>query len=1060
MSLIHITIDGHTFAVEEGTSLLAAATQNGLNIPHLCFDERVALYGACGLCVVEVEGTAKLLRACSTKATDGMVVHTDTERVTRARKVALELLLSDHDGDCKAPCTKACPANTDCQGYVALIANGEYNEATRVIKEKIPVPASIGRVCPHPCESKCRRQFVDEPVSIAALKGFAADMDMASVNPYVPPVEPDTGKTVAVVGGGPGGLTAAYFLRRQGHSVTIFDAMPKMGGMLRYGIPEYRLPKAILDREIDQIEAIGVKLCNNVKIGKDKTLEDLRKDYDAVVLAAGAWSSSKMRVPGEDIPGVLGGIDFLRAVALGEAPAIGNAVAVVGGGNTAMDACRTAVRLGAKDVFVIYRRTRAEMPAEEAEIVESEEEGVQYRFLTSPIEFTEENGKVRAVLQKMRLGEPDASGRRRPEPIEGETETLLFDTVIMAIGQHPDLTGFESVETTARHTVAADEETFRTSLDGVFAVGDMTNKGASIAIAAIGEAQKASVIVDRYLAGEAARYKKPFYVERDLPPEFFSKFPKAPRAKMPQRPAEERKHDFGEVALGFSEEVSRKEAMRCLECGCHDYYECKLIEYANQCDVKPERFAGEKHHRNEEDVNSLISRNTDKCILCGLCVRVCEEAMGKTNLGLIGRGFDTIVSPEFSLPLEESSCMFCGQCVTVCPTGALREKQPVKKRLTLPENSVQSVCTDCSALCKTDVRFIGKTVTRVLPAGEKGLLCKAGRFGIFEAAEEKQPISDEAFAEIRAKLSEYGDSAAVVFGPTASLEEMAFAKAHFQAVYADVTEKSAAFAGAKLLEIPSVKAYRGEKAVVLVDCKLPADFAPEYTVALSHAEAQNASAQVFTAPFTAEGGTYLKADGSVRTAQAAIKSALPTKLSALAALCGETVSPEEMTKALRKTYSVLANPKDSAIIETELLRIGGGYFQNRTSEEIARFCDKFQSYFPFTGFPAYRAGNEKGTRCKSVTAPATVMPTSCHFATGSPREGGSGGLRQSQETCPQMMQKFFRWERSMQRKTGVETLPFFCLCIGRSSSKASPFFAGKEAFSKNKTTRIFRQINK
>lgn len=941
MSLIHITIDGHTLAVEEGTSLLAAATQNGLNIPHLCFDERVALYGACGLCVVEVEGTAKLLRACSTKATDGMVVHTDTERVTRARKVALELLLSDHDGDCKAPCTKACPANTDCQGYVALIANGEYNEATRVIKEKIPVSASIGRVCPHPCESKCRRQFVDEPVSIAALKGFAADMDMASVNPYVPPVEPDTGKTVAVVGGGPGGLTAAYFLRRQGHSVTIFDAMPKMGGMLRYGIPEYRLPKAILDREIDQIEAIGVKLCNNVKIGKDKTLEDLRKDYDAVVLAAGAWSSSKMRVPGEDIPGVLGGIDFLRAVALGEAPAIGNAVAVVGGGNTAMDACRTAVRLGAKDVFVIYRRTRAEMPAEEAEIVESEEEGVQYRFLTSPIEFTEENGKVRAVLEKMRLGEPDASGRRRPEPIEGETETLLLDTVIMAIGQHPDLTGFESVETTARHTIAADEETFRTSLDGVFAVGDMTNKGASIAIAAIGEAQKASVIVDRYLAGEVARYKKPFYVERDLPPEFFSKFPKAPRAKMPQRPAEERKHDFGEVALGFSEEVARKEAMRCLECGCHDYYECKLIEYANQYDVKPERFAGEKHHRNEEDVNSLISRNTDKCILCGLCVRVCEEAMGKTNLGLIGRGFDTIVSPEFSLPLEESSCMFCGQCVTVCPTGALREKQPVKKRLTLPENSVQSVCSGCSALCKTDVRFIGKTVTRVLPAGEKGLLCKAGRFGIFEAAEEKQPISDEAFAEIRAKLSEYGDSTAVVFGPTASMEEMAFAKAHFKAVYADVTEKSAAFAGAKLLEIPSVKDYRGEKAVILVDCKLPADFAPEYTVALSHAEAQNASAQVFTAPFTAEGGTYLKADGSVRTAQAAIKSALPTKLAALAALCGETVSPEEMTKALRKTYSVLANPKDSAIIETELLRIGGGYFQNRTSEEIARFCDKF-----------------------------------------------------------------------------------------------------------------------
>ena len=477
-------------------------------------------------------------------------------------------------------------------------------------------------------------------------------------------------------------------------------------------------------------------------IGKDISFDQIKEDNDATLVAIGAWNSSKMRVQGEDLQGVWGGIDFLREVALGNKPEIGKNVAVCGGGNTAMDACRVAVRLGAENVYVIYRRTKDEMPADPQEILESEEEGVIYKYLTNPIEFTGENGKLNGViLQKMELGEPDESGRRRPVAIEGVTETIELDSVIMAIGQYPNLNGFESLEATRRNTISADESRFTTSLDGVFAVGDATNKGADIAIAAIGEAQKASVVIDRYLNGETVGYKKPYFVERDSKSIEYSKFEKSPRAKMPHMAPAERKINFKEVNFGFSEEMAKAEANRCLECGCHDYFECKLISYANDYDVKPSRFAGEKHNRNQENANDLIARNTDKCVLCGLCVRVCEEVMGKSAIGLINRGFNTLVEPELSKPLKETACIACGQCVALCPTGALREKTAFTKSVPVKENSKISICTNCSNLCSVDYRYIGSTVTRALPVGN-GIICKGGRFGVLN--EKKNTIDFDA----------------------------------------------------------------------------------------------------------------------------------------------------------------------------------------------------------------------------------------------------------------------------------------------------------------------------
>ena len=338
-----------------------------------------------------------------------------------------------------------------------------------------------------------------------------------------------------------------------------------------------------------------------------------------------------------------------------------------------MDACRTARRLGAEEVYVIYRRTRDEMPAEKIEISEAEEEGVTFKFLTNPSEFIGEDGNVTSIkLQVMELGEPDSSGRRSPVPVEGKFEILPVDTVIMAIGQKVNPTGFEEIDLNKRGIISADERTFRTSVAGVFAIGDATNKGASIAIEAIGEAEKASKVIDGYLLGMDIPYRKPFVSKKEVTPEMLKDKEKIPRAEMPVMSAEKRVKTFDEIALGFTEEQAIKEASRCLECGCHDYHECKLIKYANWYDIKPERFAGMKNIFPKERKLVSIERDQSKCILCGLCVRVCDEVAKKGILGLVGRGFTTTIKPEFQSDDVISYCKDCKKCADACPTGALK----------------------------------------------------------------------------------------------------------------------------------------------------------------------------------------------------------------------------------------------------------------------------------------------------------------------------------------------------------------------------------------------------
>lgn len=741
-----INIDGKEVTALPGQTILQVARENDIFIPTLCYDGRMEIYGACGLCVVEVEGNPKLLKSCATEVAPDMIIRTKSKRIEESRKTNLELLLSNHVGDCRPPCVKNCPAETDCQGYVGLISEGRYREALELIKEKIPLPASIGRVCPHPCEQACRRGLVEEPVAIANLKRFAGDLDLDGET-FQPDCGEDTGKTVAIIGGGPYGLSMAYFLRRKGHRVTIFEAMPYAGGMLRYGIPEYRLPKEVLEEEVSLIRDMGVEIRTSTRVGKDISFDSIRENYDAVCIGIGAWKSTGVRCEGEDLPGVTGGIDFLGKIERNEPFVMGKKVAVVGGGNTAMDACRSAVRMGADEVYNIYRRTKDEMPADMVEIEEAEEEGVIFKNLRNPLKIhAGGDGRVASMtLQVMELGEPDASGRRSPKAVEGCTEEIEVDMVILAIGQAVNPEGITGVEFTRRNGIVYDKDTFMTAIPGVFAGGDCGNDKISIAVESIADARKGSDVVDSYLAGETVPYRPEFIVKRDdITEKTFEDRERQCRPVMKQLSPEERKDHFIEVVKGYTEEQARTEASRCLECGCHDYYECKLVNYANQYNVKPERLSGDIHKTEFEDPHPYIERDPNKCILCGLCVRACEEVMGVGALGFVQRGFDTVVLPALGKRLSDTGCISCGQCVSVCPTGALQEHLPMKKQIPLQTETTDTICGFCSVGCSVKTETCGALAVKAVPDPEgpvnQGVLCKGGKFGFSSFSKEEKQL--------------------------------------------------------------------------------------------------------------------------------------------------------------------------------------------------------------------------------------------------------------------------------------------------------------------------------
>jgi formate dehydrogenase (NADP+) beta subunit len=551
-------------------------------------------------------------------------------------------------------CENACPVNTRAPQYIAAIVKEDYDLAFKLNRGDNLFPAILGRICVHPCEEKCRRGLlIDLPISICSLKRASTDYRVPFPQNEVTIQKND--KKIAIIGAGPSGLSAANDLARMGYSVKIYETFAIPGGMLNVGIPPYRLPREVVSQAIEEVRRLGVEIITDTPVGKELNLERLRKEYDAVYIAAGAHKAEKLGIPGEDLQGVIHGVTFMRMVNLRENLGVGQRVAVVGGGNTAMDTARSSLRLGAKEVSILYRRTRKEMPVDVRELEQVEEEGIKIYYLTSPIRVLSKDGRRVSSVQciRNRLGEPEKDGRRRPIPIEGSEFDIDIDLLIPAVSQSPDISFLSEeigLEISRWARLAVNPETFETNVHGIFAGGDFVT-GPRDVIRVIADGRKTALSIHTYLSGEVFK-KRPAYFTKIPDVEIDPDLEKIPRQKMDTLPVKERKSIDAEVELGFSKEVAVKEALRCLQC----------------------------------HIFTIFDRT--KCILCGGCVDICPKScfrMARLDEIQGDERLSAVVQSLYGVPLEEaesrnlataifkdeSRCIQCGLCVKRCPTGTI-----------------------------------------------------------------------------------------------------------------------------------------------------------------------------------------------------------------------------------------------------------------------------------------------------------------------------------------------------------------------------------------------------
>jgi NADPH-dependent glutamate synthase beta subunit-like oxidoreductase/formate hydrogenlyase subunit 6/NADH:ubiquinone oxidoreductase subunit I/ferredoxin len=734
--VFRLEVDGRSVEGKAGQTILEVCRDNGIEVPTLCYEPKLPGFGACRMCVVDVEGEERPPISCSRAAEAGMVVHTQTEKVRRLRRTNLELIFSDHNAYCLPPCQNKCPSHIDIPGFLKANAEGKFRESARIFKRTIPFPSILGRVCPAPCEEHCRRDEVDEAIAIRDSHRYAGDVVLAAQNDGIEPplpfeTDPKTGKRVAVVGSGPAGMAAAYYLLISGHDVTVFEKDPAAGGMLRYGIPEYRLPKEeVLDPEYEAVWRLGGRLVCNQTLGRDFSLDDLRsRGFDATVVATGCYTTNKLGIPNETADGVIDGLEYLKVAALG-LPYPGHKrtrVVVIGGGFTAMDCTRTSIRQGVKEVTLVYRRDMKDMPAS-TEAHDAIEEGAKMIFKAGPTRvLTDAAGKVTGVeFIRMQPGAPDASGRRRPEPAPGSEFVIECDRVLLAIGQGPDLSwigpGNEGV-VAVKSKLQADAVTFDTGRVGVFGSGDV-RIGSSTVVQAVAEGRRCAYAVDAYLKGADLAELKTRQTLAEPAPEFLSIVPytdepKEPRHRIKSLPAKERIKSYVEYEIPYTSAEVMAESTRCLQCTCEAIGNCDLrrlgIEYGTTLptlepgnnagagfrSVTENRFTGANHDYIRDDSHAFILREPSRCIDCGRCATVCAEVVGAACYDFMRTGFDTLVTTPLDMSLNDTPCVSCGRCAETCPTGALMPKPRVLEKYEVDETRC-ILCGICVDACPYD----------------------------------------------------------------------------------------------------------------------------------------------------------------------------------------------------------------------------------------------------------------------------------------------------------------------------------------------------------------------
>jgi NADPH-dependent glutamate synthase beta subunit-like oxidoreductase len=601
-------------------------------------------------------------------------------------------------GDCvklaPAPCQMTCPAGLDIPTYVTLVGMGRDAEAIDVIRRDCPFPWVCGLVCTRPCEFMCVRARIDTPISIKTLKGFAAERAMSEGSYSNPPKEPDKNKKVCVIGAGPGGMSAAYYLALKGYGVRVIEQQSVAGGMLLLGIPRYRLPREVIDREVAMLKNLGVEFQFSTRFGQDITFEELKNEgFEAFFLAVGAHKSFKLGVPGEtDFPQVIEAIGFLRDVALGDRQVPGTKAVVIGGGNVAIDAARTCLRLGSESVTLAYRRTRSEMPADAEEVEQAEEEGIRLEFLNIPEEIVGRQGRVEGLkFLRAKLVTREGQDRKYPVPIEDSEFIIEADVIICAIGQQVDADCLESLKGlgwTRRKTINVNMATMVSSLEGIFAAGDAVTGPATV-IEAIGGGKRAAESIDRYLEGIPQPKMPPVPTRRGrieyLEVPASSKMT-IRRPEMPLLNIYRRRTTFQQVELGYPENLVRAEARRCLRC--------------------------------------------DICLRCGKCIEVCRDRMEVDALQMGYFDFDHPVATDFRL--TEERCILCGACATNCPTGAMQIQDRGEERIlslcgTILNRKKLLYCDGCGGVLGPAryLEFVRKRTHAVAPKVEDRRLCEA-----------------------------------------------------------------------------------------------------------------------------------------------------------------------------------------------------------------------------------------------------------------------------------------------------------------------------------------------